>query len=209
MDHALSPSFRPALTGGWGRTDRSNMAPTATFIVYQDKVGKWRWQLKSSNGTDILGDSGQGYATESYCRHMIDWIKANAHSFAVVPGSLSEERSPSKRSERRAARRPCWRAALNSGPPSAITRWQSAQRRPCGHSASWYGMPSSAFRPLCSCRTGGLLVRNFQSSPLPSQCGRRGRRHSAARSSWRRRCLSVTSSGLRSGTPIERRNSFW
>jgi uncharacterized protein YegP (UPF0339 family) len=65
------------------------MAPTATFIVYQDRKSEWRWQLKSSNNVDVLADSGEGYVSESYCRERIAWLKANAHAFPVVPGTLS------------------------------------------------------------------------------------------------------------------------
>lgn len=63
--------------------------PHARFIVYEDKAGKWRWQLKSANNVDILGDSGQGYVSEAYCYEMVNWIRANAHTFPVVAGSLT------------------------------------------------------------------------------------------------------------------------
>jgi uncharacterized protein YegP (UPF0339 family) len=65
------------------------VAPSAKFYVYKDKAGEWRWQLKSSNDVDILGDSGEGYKSEAYCYQMVNWIRASAHSFPVAAGTLS------------------------------------------------------------------------------------------------------------------------
>jgi uncharacterized protein YegP (UPF0339 family) len=59
------------------------------FIVYQDRVGEWRWQLKSGNNVDVLADSGEGYKSEKYCYEILNWIRANAHTFPVVAGTLS------------------------------------------------------------------------------------------------------------------------
>lgn len=35
--------------------------------VKKDRRGKWRWTLFAANGSDILGDSGQGYVRKGYC----------------------------------------------------------------------------------------------------------------------------------------------
>jgi uncharacterized protein YegP (UPF0339 family) len=37
------------------------------FEVYRDAAREWRWRLKAANGR-IVGDSGEGYATESNAR---------------------------------------------------------------------------------------------------------------------------------------------
>ena len=37
----------------------------ATFKVYQDSNGKWRWNLTRSS--DIIADSGQGYSDRTNC----------------------------------------------------------------------------------------------------------------------------------------------
>ena len=36
--------------------------------VYQDKAGKWRWRAFS--GSDIVGESGQGYVKRGWCARM-------------------------------------------------------------------------------------------------------------------------------------------
>lgn len=40
------------------------------FKIYEDKAGKWRWQLRSINGR-IVADSGQGYAKRSECHRAV------------------------------------------------------------------------------------------------------------------------------------------
>ncbi len=37
------------------------------FELYRDTANQWRWRLKAANGR-IVGDSGEGYATESNAR---------------------------------------------------------------------------------------------------------------------------------------------
>lgn len=37
------------------------------FEIYRDRAGEWRWRLKAGNGR-IVGDSGEGYASESNAR---------------------------------------------------------------------------------------------------------------------------------------------
>lgn len=41
------------------------------FELYQDKAKKWRWRIKARNG-QVLGDSGEGYATRSNCQEAVD-----------------------------------------------------------------------------------------------------------------------------------------
>lgn len=50
---------------------------SATFELYEDKEGKYRWRLVHSNG-NIIADSGEGYATRQKARQGIDSVKQNA-----------------------------------------------------------------------------------------------------------------------------------
>jgi len=49
----------------------------ATFEMYEDEAGQYRWRLVHDNG-NIIADSGEGYATRQKCRQGIDSVKANA-----------------------------------------------------------------------------------------------------------------------------------
>ena len=50
---------------------------TATFELYEDSEGKYRWRLVHRNG-NILADSGEGYATRQKARQGIRSVKENA-----------------------------------------------------------------------------------------------------------------------------------
>ena len=50
---------------------------TATFEVYKDRAGEFRWRLKSTNGQNIAA-SGEGYADKRGCLAGIDSVKRNA-----------------------------------------------------------------------------------------------------------------------------------
>ena len=50
---------------------------TATFEVYKDKAGEFRWRLKAGNGQNIAS-SGEGYAEKRSCMAAIDSVKRNA-----------------------------------------------------------------------------------------------------------------------------------
>jgi len=49
----------------------------ATFEVYQDKAGEYRWRLEHDNG-NIIADSGEGYASRQKAKEGIESVKANA-----------------------------------------------------------------------------------------------------------------------------------
>jgi uncharacterized protein YegP (UPF0339 family) len=55
----------------------------ATFEVYEDREGKWRWRLVHHNG-NIIADSGEGYATRQKCEEGIASVKENAGGGEVV-----------------------------------------------------------------------------------------------------------------------------
>lgn len=50
---------------------------SATYEVYEDSAGEWRWRLVSRNG-NIIADSGEGYETEDGVHDAIDRAKRNA-----------------------------------------------------------------------------------------------------------------------------------
>jgi len=49
----------------------------ATFELYEDREGKYRWRLVHDNG-NIIADSGEGYATRQKARQGIDSVRENA-----------------------------------------------------------------------------------------------------------------------------------
>jgi uncharacterized protein YegP (UPF0339 family) len=50
---------------------------SATFEVYQDKGGEYRWRLKAGNGQTIA-TSGEGYSQKSSCLSAIESVKRAA-----------------------------------------------------------------------------------------------------------------------------------
>lgn len=56
----------------------------ATFQVYQDKAGHWRWRFRANNG-QILADSGEGYINKQDCVNGINIVKTQA-STAMIEG---------------------------------------------------------------------------------------------------------------------------
>ena len=49
----------------------------ATFEVYEDNAGQWRWRLVHDNG-NIIADSGEGYSSKQKARQGITSVKDNA-----------------------------------------------------------------------------------------------------------------------------------
>lgn len=54
----------------------------ATFEVYEDSGGEWRWRLVHDNG-NIIADSGEGYASRQKCSQGLDSVKLNARDAPV------------------------------------------------------------------------------------------------------------------------------
>lgn len=50
---------------------------SATFELYEDQTGEYRWRLVHANG-NILADSGEGYASRQKARQGIESVKSNA-----------------------------------------------------------------------------------------------------------------------------------
>ena len=53
------------------------MASKATFEVYLDRAGEWRWRLRHQNG-NIIATSGEGYKRRVDCIAGIESVHANA-----------------------------------------------------------------------------------------------------------------------------------
>jgi uncharacterized protein YegP (UPF0339 family) len=49
----------------------------ATFELYEDEAGQYRWRLRHDNG-NIIADSGEGYASAQKAEQGIGSVKQNA-----------------------------------------------------------------------------------------------------------------------------------
>jgi uncharacterized protein YegP (UPF0339 family) len=47
-----------------------------TVFLYRDKAGEWRWKRQAEN-TQIVADSGEGYANYSDCREMAEAVNGD------------------------------------------------------------------------------------------------------------------------------------
>jgi uncharacterized protein YegP (UPF0339 family) len=57
----------------------------ATFTMFQDKAGEWRWNLRHQNG-NIIADSAEGYSSKAKAKQGLDSVRKN------VPGAPITER---------------------------------------------------------------------------------------------------------------------
>lgn len=60
----------------------------ATFELYQDKGGKFRWRLRHQNG-NIIADSGEGYESKANALNGINSVKENAPAAPVEEQAAS------------------------------------------------------------------------------------------------------------------------
>lgn len=54
----------------------------ATFEIYQDNGGEYRWRLTS--GSDLIADSGEGYSSKSGVREAVDRVQKDAGNADVL-----------------------------------------------------------------------------------------------------------------------------
>ena len=54
----------------------------ATFEVYKDKAGEFRWRLRMTN-TKVIATSGEGYASKQACEEGIESVKKHAADAAI------------------------------------------------------------------------------------------------------------------------------
>jgi uncharacterized protein YegP (UPF0339 family) len=78
-------------------------ASNATFDVYRDKAGKWRWRLVHQN-SNIIAASGQGYSNDRGARRGMRSVVRNALGAAVVWQRDEEEPDPEPELVREASR---------------------------------------------------------------------------------------------------------
>lgn len=55
---------------------------SATFELYEDAAGEFRWRLVHENG-NIIADSGQGYTSKQNAENGIQSVKENAPSAPI------------------------------------------------------------------------------------------------------------------------------
>jgi uncharacterized protein YegP (UPF0339 family) len=58
------------------------MPNSATFEVFQDNAGEWRWRLVATNG-NIIADSGEGYSSKQGVKRGIRSVRRSAPDAAV------------------------------------------------------------------------------------------------------------------------------
>ena len=56
---------------------------SATFELYEDKAGAYRWRLRHANG-NIIADSGEGYAAKSGAKDAIERVRGYAPDADVL-----------------------------------------------------------------------------------------------------------------------------
>jgi len=66
---------------------------SATFDVYRDKSGQWRWRLVHRNG-NIIATSGEGYSSDRTARRGMRSVKRNSLGAAVVWQRDEEDPDP-------------------------------------------------------------------------------------------------------------------
>jgi len=49
----------------------------ATFEIFEDSAGEWRWRLVHDNG-NIIADGGQGYSSKQKCKQGLESVRKNA-----------------------------------------------------------------------------------------------------------------------------------
>ncbi len=54
----------------------------ATFELYKDRAGEFRWRLRHENG-QIIADSGEGYTTKANAINGIESVKENAPTASI------------------------------------------------------------------------------------------------------------------------------
>lgn len=62
----------------------------ATFEVYEDDAGEWRWRLRTANG-NVIADSAEGYSSQSAALNGLDTVRAVARGARIdVEGTDGE-----------------------------------------------------------------------------------------------------------------------
>jgi len=73
-----------------GEIEIETQASKATFVVYEDSAGQFRWRLRHDNG-NIIADGGEGYASRQKAEQGVDSVKENAAGAYVVDETRGDE----------------------------------------------------------------------------------------------------------------------
>lgn len=55
----------------------------ATFELFEDDAGQYRWRLVHDNG-NIIADGGEGYASKQKAKQGIESVQSNASDAEIV-----------------------------------------------------------------------------------------------------------------------------
>jgi amphi-Trp domain-containing protein len=72
-----------------GEVDTEADESKATFQLYEDNAGQYRWRLRHDNG-NIIADSGEGYASKQKAKQGLESVQENAAGAHVVDTSKDE-----------------------------------------------------------------------------------------------------------------------
>ena len=82
-----------AIEMDWDETDGEVETDTreskATFQLYEDNAGQYRWRLRHRNG-NVIADSGEGYASKQKAKQGLESVKTNAAGGHVIDHSRDE-----------------------------------------------------------------------------------------------------------------------
>ena len=84
----------PREAGAQEARERKAPAAAATFEVYKDKAGEFRWRLRTQN-RQVIATSGAGYAAKRDCLSAIESVKKNAQA-APVEEVQEQAQEPAK-----------------------------------------------------------------------------------------------------------------
>lgn len=65
-----------------GEVETNTEASKATFDLYEDSAGEWRWRLVHANG-NIIADGGEGYASKQKAKQGLQSVKQNARGAPI------------------------------------------------------------------------------------------------------------------------------
>uniref|UniRef100_UPI00248151C3 HVO_2922 family protein n=1 Tax=Halorubrum sp. F4 TaxID=2989715 RepID=UPI00248151C3 len=71
-------------------SEDEEIASEATFELFEDDAGEWRWRLRHDNG-NVVGDSGEGYASKSNAKRALSRVRehvAGADYLRVDPAAF-------------------------------------------------------------------------------------------------------------------------
>jgi uncharacterized protein YegP (UPF0339 family) len=83
LDSVRSNVAEATVDHGDDETDAGAAGAGATFELYEDSAGEYRWRLRHDNG-NIIADSGEGYASKSGAADAIERVRKYAPDASVL-----------------------------------------------------------------------------------------------------------------------------